>query len=358
MSFEVLSTCSIETPSVSVVVPVYNMEENGFLACCLDSLVAQDLKDLEIICVDDASTDNSLKLLCDYASKYSNLTVLGMQKNSRQGTACNYGIRFARGIYIGFVDADDYVSPDFYSSLWAKAQETDADIVEAPVQVVDEVGAWIGEAKTAFPEECLTEAPRKYEVLDPTEKISRVIMRHPSPRFCIQKAEIVKKPGNEFLEGMRYEDTPTFLKWIYGFETFARTLDGRYYYRQHAASTVHSTAMDVALLRDRLKSADMILDDAIDLGKIGLYRDSLYRYYLRVYLFNTFSMLVPFYKVFDADVIKDIVTHAKERVPGYKKMIAEDASSKRNYIGKLIMIEWPMMYCRLQAIRNKVKKTK
>src|SRR5699024_6015694 len=95
---------------VSVIVPVYNSEL--YLKDCLDSLVNQTLKDLEIIIVDDASTDKSLKIIMEYKNKYPNIIkVFQNEQNKGQGASRNVGLSLATGEYIGFLDSDDYVIP-------------------------------------------------------------------------------------------------------------------------------------------------------------------------------------------------------------------------------------------------------
>ena len=101
---------------LSIIVPVYNMATEGKLNYCLDSLVGQTIRglyDYEILCVDDASTDDSLEILLDYQKRYPELVcVIPNPVNLRQGGAKNAGLRVAQGEWIGFIDSDDWVSPD------------------------------------------------------------------------------------------------------------------------------------------------------------------------------------------------------------------------------------------------------
>ena len=102
----------------SVIVPVYNMAADGKLEYCLNSLIHQTLKDIEIIAVDDASTDGSLDILRRYELDYpEKVKVIHYDKNRRQGGAKNEGLKVARGEWIGFLDSDDWVTPDFYERL-------------------------------------------------------------------------------------------------------------------------------------------------------------------------------------------------------------------------------------------------
>ncbi len=115
---------------LSIIIPVYNVEK--YLETCLTSLINQTIRDLEIICIDDGSTDNSLKILSDFAQKDSRIKVY-TQENSKQGTARNNGIKAAQGEYIGFVDPDDYVDIDFFEKLYYAAKKSESDIASASI---------------------------------------------------------------------------------------------------------------------------------------------------------------------------------------------------------------------------------
>ena len=100
----------MEKIKISVIVPVFNAEK--YLKMCLNSLVSQTLKNIEIICIDDGSTDNSLAILDKFKSKDDRIKII-KQKNYGVSIARNNGISEAQGEYIGFVDADDWVDKDF-----------------------------------------------------------------------------------------------------------------------------------------------------------------------------------------------------------------------------------------------------
>ena len=107
---------------VSVIVPVYNVEK--YLSNCLDTLVNQTLKDIEIIVVNDGATDSSPEIIEEYAAKYTNIIALN-KPNGGLSDARNYGLPYAKGEYIGYVDSDDYVDYDMYERLYNKAKEAD-----------------------------------------------------------------------------------------------------------------------------------------------------------------------------------------------------------------------------------------
>lgn len=115
-------------PKVSVIIPVYNVEQ--YLRECLDSVVNQTLKDIEIICINDGSTDNSLNILKEYATQDSRIKIIDKQ-NSGYGHSMNVGIDNARGEYIGIVEPDDYIKLNMYKTLYSKAKELDLDFIKA-----------------------------------------------------------------------------------------------------------------------------------------------------------------------------------------------------------------------------------
>lgn len=109
---------------VSVVVPVYNVED--YLEKCLDSLIHQTLEEIEILCVDDGSTDHSNELLYIYKNRDPRIQVLE-KPNGGLSDARNYGMKFATAPYILFVDSDDFLEPQALEKAAAKLDETGAD---------------------------------------------------------------------------------------------------------------------------------------------------------------------------------------------------------------------------------------
>lgn len=119
-------------PDVSVIIPVYNAEK--YIETCLISLIKQTYKNIEIICVDGCSTDDSWKILEEYQNKDSRIKIFRLAKNLKQGAARNKGIEFAKGKYITFVDSDDFLALDFIEKTYNIAQKTNCDIVFANVK--------------------------------------------------------------------------------------------------------------------------------------------------------------------------------------------------------------------------------
>ncbi|HFD6724085.1 TPA: glycosyltransferase family 2 protein, partial [Enterococcus faecium] len=111
---------------VSVIVPIYNVEK--YLRKCVDSLLSQTLKEIEIVLVDDGSPDASGEIADEYQKKYSNVKTIH-RENGGLGPARNTGIENATGEYVAFLDSDDWVESDMYEKLYLVASKENADIV-------------------------------------------------------------------------------------------------------------------------------------------------------------------------------------------------------------------------------------
>ena len=127
---------SNNSKKVSIVVPVYNVEK--YIDRCLESLVNQTLKDIEIIVVNDGSTDNSKEVIEKYQKEYPEMLKVYTIKNSGAAKARNIGLEKASGEYIGFVDSDDFVSKTMFEELYNKAINDNADVVKCAYYKVQE----------------------------------------------------------------------------------------------------------------------------------------------------------------------------------------------------------------------------
>lgn len=126
--FRVVKMPAVPTPSVSVVVPIYNMESRGYLDELISSLQSQTLDSIEFILVDDCSRDQSLNAALKLSSNDDRFAILASVKNGRQGAARNIGLDFARGRYIGFVDGDDVVDSSYFEELYNAAELEGAEM--------------------------------------------------------------------------------------------------------------------------------------------------------------------------------------------------------------------------------------
>ncbi len=113
---------------VSILIPIYNVEK--YLRQCLESVVNQTLKDIEIICINDGSTDNSLSIIKEFADRDSRVKIID-KKNTGYGHSMNCGLKIAEGEYIGIIESDDFADLNMFEVLYNKAKSVDAEIVRS-----------------------------------------------------------------------------------------------------------------------------------------------------------------------------------------------------------------------------------
>ena len=129
----VKNTSNIKDITISVVVPVYNVSK--YIESCINSILAQKLKNIEIICINDFSTDDSLEKLKNLAKTDNRISVYTFAKNEGVANARNWGIELAKGKYISFVDSDDNIDKAFLSTLYRTAQKNDNDVVKGAMEI-------------------------------------------------------------------------------------------------------------------------------------------------------------------------------------------------------------------------------
>lgn len=185
---------------VSVIIPVYNTEK--YLRKCLESVCNQTLSDIEIICIDDCSTDGSLEILKEYSKKDERIKLVELKENKGAGAARNLGIDNAKGEYIGFVDSDDWIDLDFYEKLYKEAIRTDADITKGSdyvlrfqdgTTIVDKQNCKIKENKLNFWSQFTTAIYRKIFVLENKIFFPEDLLVGEDPVFAIKCAFLSNK---------------------------------------------------------------------------------------------------------------------------------------------------------------------
>ena len=130
---------------ISIILSVYNVE--NYLHQCIDSILNQTLKDFELICINDSSTDNSLNILNDYVSKDTRVKVF-TQPNGGASSTRNYGMKLAIGEYLLFLDSDDYFDTTFLEKLYDKISTNDADIVVTSYKLYDDTTKKVTDKKS------------------------------------------------------------------------------------------------------------------------------------------------------------------------------------------------------------------
>ena len=252
---------------VSVIIPVYNMAD-GKIQRCLDSLLAQTVLNnncvgLEIICVDDCSTDNSMEVLNDYASKYKGLIfAYHSEQNHKQGGARNLGFSKSKGDYICMVDADDWVSPEYVEKLYKKAEETQADIVACNYCISDKFSF---EVKNASDIEC---ADKSFTA----QKKNALLKAGPCFIKIYRRKFLLGERDNEnyevFPSDMFFEDNAVTINTLLRMKSYATVSDVLYFYYQNPTSTVHTFSWQK--MQDRMKAGIMLIEGA---QKESFYKD-------------------------------------------------------------------------------------
>lgn len=214
-------------PKVSIIIPVYNTEE--YLKKCIDSLIYQSLEDIEIICVNDGSTDNSQEILENYSKKDARIKVL-YQENKKQGAARNKGMEIATGEYIGYVDSDDWVDFDYFEELYNAAKKQDLDIALAT-----NVRIGNGKTKKRLKIEKEQVAHSLQEKLDLCNQF-----KNECPTNKIYRREFLLKNNIIWPEGVYCEDKIYTLKAVFWANGIISVPDVNYYYFRRQNSTVKS----------------------------------------------------------------------------------------------------------------------
>ena len=282
---------------VSIIVPVYNVEK--YISKCLDSLVNQTLKEIEIIIVNDGSPDKSEEIILNYQKKYNNIKYY-KKTNGGLSDARNYGIKYASGEYIGFVDSDDYVDLNMYSKMYQKAKTKDFDIVACQVDMVDE-GSHIQLVKSGLK--------------DFINIKDAMITVYPSAWNKIYKKEMFDKVL--FKKGIWFED----VEFLYRLFPYIRTIgvveEELYYYVQREGAITKT--YDERLL-DYIKNWNGIVEYYKKNNYYKEYYKELEYCYVR-YLYATFIKQAMNYKdkkMFNK-AINEAILNVKNKFPRYRK---------------------------------------
>lgn len=239
---------------LSIIVPVYNT--GNYLKKCLNSLVNQTLDDIEIIIVNDGSTDNSEEIIKSYKDKRIKYY---KQKNSGIGKTRNKGIKNALGEYIGFIDSDDYVSKDFCEVMYNKAKKDKCDLVVSNFYY-DRNGVYEEFKAIKFKDTNLNDNPKLlyYMNLGPCNKI--------------YNRKMLKENDIYFDELLKYEDVPFVCKAMNCAKRIGKVENYLSYYVIHENS--QTTVRDERIF-DIFKISDQIIDIFKDNEKIKGYLEKL-----------------------------------------------------------------------------------
>ena len=224
--------------TISVIVPVYNVEQ--YLPQCVDSILSQDYRDLEVILIDDGSTDASGQLCDRYGALDSRVRVIH-QKNGGAAAAKNAGLRMASGDYLTFADSDDYLEPGAYSFLMKTLQETNADAVQGSFR------------------ECYRNRTEEQRICEEILEGCDYLLRFPKDFSCallwnkLYRRELFD--GVFFEEGHKIDDEYFTYQGFLEPRKVVRTDRIIYNYRKRSSSVMSSPASAERLVLDCLDSA-------------------------------------------------------------------------------------------------------
>ena len=256
---------------LSVIVPVYNTAGEGKLEYCLNSLVNQTCRDMEIIAVDDCSTDNSWEIIRRYEAEYPDrFRAVHSPVNRKQGGAKNIGLSMAGGEWIGFIDSDDWITPDMYEVMLARAEETGADMVGCDY--------------------CLTH--------EHSMKVGQVVPNNkPSQAGVLDHAL-----GNT---------------WMLRAKNFAYIPKAMYYYYQHEESTVHTITRKRC--EDRMEAGRIMIAEAKKYGYLEEYYKELECSFAVLFYVNTLFTYMFGVKKKELSFVKALGKEMKDTFPGFQE---------------------------------------
>lgn len=294
---------------VSIIVPVYNVE--SYLRRCLDSLINQTLEEIEIICVNDKSPDNSIEILKEYEKKYPHkVIVINSTVNKRQGGARNLGMRKARGEYIGFVDGDDWVREDMYEVLYSNSLSATVDCVGCNLIKVTDGKEEVLSQFSDFIDKEENDVYLDYEIK------GKLISFPGSVVTKIYKRELLIENSLFFPENLFYEDNYFNPIVALHLNSFKAVKDSLYYYNQNNITSTTSRKNSNHHL-DRIKTAEMLWFKFSELDRENEYEDSLEYLFTELYYIHTVSTLLYYYDEIDYSKIKEIRSKFLSKYPFY-----------------------------------------
>ena len=214
-------------PKISIIIPIYNAE--SYLKECIESVCKQTLKDIEIICVDDGSTDSSPTIMDNFEKKDTRVSVIH-KENSGYGNSMNRGLSVAKGTYIGIVESDDYIAKDMYASLYALSEKDTVDVIKSNFwDCYDEkdgsITRVLNQERSSMPEVDTAFTIREYPQL---------LWGHPSIWTGIYRREFLLENGIIFKEekGGGWVDNPFFFDTLFSAKKIRWTKQPYYCYRK------------------------------------------------------------------------------------------------------------------------------
>lgn len=224
---------------ISIIIPCYNTSK--YISACLTSVIRQSYKNLEIICVDDCSTDDTPMVVRHYMRKDSRISLIRTEKNSGLSASRNMAMQHCKGKYIVFLDGDDYLCPDSINSLYTNMGD-DVDVVAGSADVIYEGG------KGSYG--MLPESDEKYykikqgALINAMDNINAAIGIHVSAWGKLWRSDIIRRYNITFCEGLLYEDANFYWKYLAVAPRINAISASTCVYRRHLQGSIMSSTFN------------------------------------------------------------------------------------------------------------------
>lgn len=311
--------CLFNMPRISIIIPVFNARD--YIVPCLESAVNQSLDDIEIILVDDHGTDDSIKVAGEFLGNYAGRkawSILATSTNSGPGAARNLGLDAARGEYVAFLDADDWIESEFCESLYKAASRKHADLAWCDLMMDNQNGGRtlrMSNPRVSSGE--FTEKKRK-------QFLSRFVSYFTT---FIYRRQFLVENGLRFPSTRNSEDSSFLTCCLLSATRSASVGQPMYHYVQRRGSL--STRTDRSRYLQRLHSFDGLLGYAREKGLYDIYKQEIDFIYIK----KAFLMSVSSYVVDNPDadvaVVKELCSALVSQVPDYKE---------NRYLGKSLKV--------------------
>ncbi len=224
----------MKKPVISVIVPVYNVE--NYLAKCLDSILCQTFSNIEIICVNDGSTDSSRKILEEYKNKDSRIKIVD-KKNGGLSSARNAGMKVATGEFYSFIDSDDWIDITMLEKLYNNMLEHESDIAICAVHQFDETNQKIDDSNPYYTLEYFDKTfdNRAFSYVNTKPFIMDVCVMAWNKLY---RRSLIEKCQAEFPDGLIFEDGPFFFTIFFKTQKVSIVRDFLYYYRINRKNSI------------------------------------------------------------------------------------------------------------------------
>jgi len=274
---------------VSVIVPVFNVGE--YLSTSLDSILNQTLEDIEIICINDGSTDDSLNILEYYAKKDKRIKIIS-KENEGQGTARNVGLDNAQGEFIYFVDADDFIKKDMLEKLYNKSVNGNLDLVMCKVSSFDNETHVIDDNLWYYSLKCFSGFKKEvFNNLDTKEFTSLISV---TPYNKLYRRSFIEKNNIRFPEKYIFEDEVFFYNVYLKAKRISLIDENLYYYRTNRKGSTVSKSQDKDYI-DVIHIFRLIRELLIETNYINVYKKQVYNRFIHLILWR-FSQTAPKYR--------------------------------------------------------------